>query len=302
MHGSRVTHGKRGKRGSVAALALVAALSSMTPVAADERIISIDPVITETIYALERDELLVGRDESSTYPAECESLPAVGFPFQLNAEGLLSLKPTRVLGGVRSGPEGVLETVRATGIAVDILDSPSTPDVAIARILHVAEIVDAKENGDRIVASIRADLAELDARIAEHRPSLKVAALYLRGTRTMFLMGRNSAMVTLAGLAGATPALPALDAAVPLSSEALVASAPDVLLLMQHGWDSVGGEEGVLKLPGVALTPAGRHRHFVVMDDLLVGALGPRFGEAGLELHSRLAALEATTDTAEGTR
>lgn len=53
----------------------------------------------------------------------------------------------------------------------------------------------------------------------------------------------------------------------PLTSEGLINAAPDVLLVMTAGLKSVGGVSGLLKLPGVAQTPAGRNRRVVDVDD-----------------------------------
>jgi iron complex transport system substrate-binding protein len=66
----------------------------------------------------------------------------------------------------------------------------------------------------------------------------------------------------------------------PLTPEAVIAAAPDVLLLPARGLDSVGGIDGLLKAPGVALTPAGQGRRIVTMDDLYLLGFGPRLGQA----------------------
>ena len=53
-----------------------------------------------------------------------------------------------------------------------------------------------------------------------------------------------------------------------------------MLLLLTAGLQSVGGVDGLLRLPGVAQTPAGRNRRVVHFDDLLLLGLGPRTGKA----------------------
>jgi iron complex transport system substrate-binding protein len=65
-----------------------------------------------------------------------------------------------------------------------------------------------------------------------------------------------------------------------LTSEALVSARPDVILVLTAGLESVGGVEGLLRIPGVAQTPAGRERRIVHYDDLLLLGLGPRTGRA----------------------
>ena len=61
-----------------------------------------------------------------------------------------------------------------------------------------------------------------------------------------------------------------------LSAEALVKMNPDVILLMTKGLDSVGGIDGLVALPGIAQTTAGRERQIVTVDDSLLLSFGPR--------------------------
>lgn len=66
----------------------------------------------------------------------------------------------------------------------------------------------------------------------------------------------------------------------PLTSEGLINAAPDVILVMSAGLASVGGVEGLLKLPGIAQTPAGAGRRIVDMDDGVLLTFGTRSGPA----------------------
>lgn len=44
----------------------------------------------------------------------------------------------------------------------------------------------------------------------------------------------------------------------PLSQEGVIASEPDLLLVTTDGVRSIGGQENLWLLPGMALTPAGK--------------------------------------------
>jgi iron complex transport system substrate-binding protein len=61
-----------------------------------------------------------------------------------------------------------------------------------------------------------------------------------------------------------------------LTPEALAAANPDVILVMSKGLESVGGIEGLLKLPGVAQTNAGKNSRIIDVDDSLLLSFGPR--------------------------
>jgi iron complex transport system substrate-binding protein len=82
--------------------------------------------------------------------------------------------------------------------------------------------------------------------------------------------------------------------AVPLSAEALVAAAPDVIVLPQSGLEALGGVEVLVDVvPGVAETPAGENGAFLAYDEAYFFNLGPRVGQALMEfvldLHPELA-------------
>jgi iron complex transport system substrate-binding protein len=80
---------------------------------------------------------------------------------------------------------------------------------------------------------------------------------------------------------------------VPISAEAAVAAAPDVILTVTRTLDDIGGIDALLAQPGLAQTPAGQARAVVAMDDLYLLGFGPRLGEAvrdlALQLHPELA-------------
>ena len=66
--------------------------------AATDRIVVAGGVITEVIYALGRQDRIVGVDSTSLFPAEALRQKAnIGYVRALSAEGVLSLKPTLVL-------------------------------------------------------------------------------------------------------------------------------------------------------------------------------------------------------------
>ena len=108
-----------------------------------------------------------------------------------------------------------------------------------------------------------------------------MAFLYVRGTSAIYLVGgRAPAPTPSCSAAGGIDAGAAAgyDAFVPLTAEAVAALDPDVILVMSKGLESVGGIDGLVGLPGVAQTPAGRDRRVVAVDDTLLLSFGPRTG------------------------
>ena len=61
--------------------------------AAVERLVTLGGDVTEIVYALHAEESLVARDSTSSWPPAAQKLPDVGYLRQLNAEGILALRP-----------------------------------------------------------------------------------------------------------------------------------------------------------------------------------------------------------------
>ena len=88
-------------------LALLSALPLVAFAAAQEKIVALGGDVTEIVYALGAQSSLVARDSTSQWPQAANDLPDVGYLRQLNAEGILSMRPTLVLASDRAAVSGV---------------------------------------------------------------------------------------------------------------------------------------------------------------------------------------------------
>jgi iron complex transport system substrate-binding protein len=113
--------------------------------------------------------------------------------------------------------------------------------------------------------------------------SPKVLCVYNRGTATISMAGSET-FAEILPYAGASNAVTQATGYKPLNTEALIALNPDYLLMISTGYESLGGMEGVLKIPGVAQTTAGKKKQIVTLESLKLTNFGPRFGEAVKEL------------------
>lgn len=251
-----------------------------------ERIVSLDGITTEILFALGVGDKVVGRDDSSYYPSEVLKRPSVGYQFRLSAEGILSLKPTLVIGREDVRPPQVVDQLRGAGVTVVLVPTEPTVEGAKRKIRTVAQAVGRLEQGEALVRALERDLLALRAFQAQQAPKGKLRGLflYLRGPQTTFVCGEGSTPVGMMELAGLVNAAKGIRECQPMTAESVVAARPDVLVVFQKGLESVGGLEGLLKLPGVAQTPAGQSRKVVAMDDLYLGSFGPRAGRAALDL------------------
>ena len=283
-----------GDRGPEAAPALPATVTdrSGAQVTVDDvsRIVVLNGDIAEIVFALGLGANVVATDTSATFPPEVTQRPKIGYQRQLSAEGILSHAPTVVIGDEGAGPAAAIEQLRGAGTPVVIVGEPKSLEAPAAKIRAVSAALGVAKAGDRLASRVGREIADAAADLPPEGRRPRVAFLYVRGTQTLMIGGRGSAAdAMIAGAGGIDAGSEAgIERFAPLTPEALVAAAPDVLLLLSAGVESVGGIDGVLGLPGVAQTPAGAGRRIIHFDDLYLIGLGPRTGSALAELRAAL--------------
>jgi iron complex transport system substrate-binding protein len=242
--------------------------------------------LNEMVFALGLGDNVVGRDVAAQFPGT-EDLPVVTNGHDVSAEAALSLEPTVVFAQDDTGPPEALDQIRAAGVPVVVLESPGGVDDIWPRIRTMAAALGVRDAGDALVERTQAEIDTAREPIPDG-DAPRVAFLYLRGSAGVYLLGgpRSGAdsMIEAAGGEDAGTAIGLDKSFTPLTSEALVEAAPDVLLLTDSGLESVGGIDALLAMPGIAQTPAARDRRVVTVDDGVLYSFGSRTPQAIGEL------------------
>lgn len=262
----------------VATTAVSACSSSNAETTDGERIVTMTAGLTEAVFALGFGDLVVGRDLGSTL-ADASDLPIVTTTHDVNAEALLAVRPTLVLVDEDTGPDAALDQVRSTGVRVELVENATRVDQIVPRLERVAAILGAPERAARLAEVIDGELADLLVD-DELLTAPRVAFLYVRGPASVYLLGGpgsgpDSIIAAAGGIDAGTDI--GLDLPfTPLTPEALVEAAPDILFVTTTGLDSVDGIDGLMQLTGVQQTPAGKARRVMTAEDGLLFSFGPR--------------------------
>jgi iron complex transport system substrate-binding protein len=263
-----------------------AAAPSASEAAREERLVVFGAALTEALFGMGLGSSVVGVDAGTQWPEEVQKLPQVGHRHRVSPEAVLALKPTRILASA-SFPEEALAPLRSAGVEVVVVEGGEDLAGAKARIERLGALFGRPEQAHGMVSKIDQDLSALSKEPLPAPP--RVLFVYARGMKTLLVAGRGTGPDAMIGLVGGVNAADALDGFKPLTAEAVLQARPEVLVMPEHGWQSLGGVDGVLALPGVADTPAGRARAIVTLDDQKLLGFGPRVGEAALELRRALA-------------
>ncbi|WP_434449863.1 heme/hemin ABC transporter substrate-binding protein [Lentzea sp. E54] len=247
-----------------------------------DRILAFDlhGTLGATVFGLGLGGRMVGRDASTGFPAAA-MLPLITTNgHQLSTEAILGLRPSVVITDITLGPSDVVPRLRKSGIPVVVTDSRRAVNNVGTLIQQVADALGVPAEGERLAQRTTVEIEK--AKIAAHRlasdSSLRIVFLYVRGeSGTYQMFGQGTGADDLITAVGAVDAASeaGLQGAGPIDPEALSKAAPDVILVMTKGLQSVGGVEGLVGVPGVAQTPAGQKRRIVDMNDHQVLSFGP---------------------------
>jgi iron complex transport system substrate-binding protein len=237
------------------------------------RVVSLANGAAEIINALNAKSILVGRDISST-EAALQEIPIVTSGHQVIPEKVLALKPDLVIIDASTGPAAAIKQIKSAGVkVVQTPESWTLADIAV-KVQAVAAAIGAPAQGELLIQKLN---KESIANKVSGKP--KIAFLYLRGTSSIYLIGGpgSGADSLIQGIGAVDIGAQALKNPFnPLTAESLAGMNPDVLLVMTKGLESVGGVDGLIKLPGVAQTTAGKNRAVIDVDDSLLLSFGPR--------------------------
>ena len=237
------------------------------------RVVVLANGVAEIMNSLNAKSILVGRDISST-ERELKDIPIVTSGHQVLSEKVIALKPDLVIIDASTGPKSALDQIKAAGIKiVETPESWTLSDIP-TKVSAVASAIGAQQQGDLLNQAFNEEL-----KTSTTATKQRIAFLYLRGTSAVYLIGGpGSGSDSLIEAIGATDvgakSLP--NPYNTMTAESLATLNPDVIIVMTKGLQSVGGISGLLKLPGVAQTQAGKNQAVIDVDDSLLLSFGPR--------------------------
>ncbi|MDO5705930.1 MAG: ABC transporter substrate-binding protein [Paracoccus sp. (in: a-proteobacteria)] len=270
---------------------LILTLLLAGPAAADaQRIVSIGGAVTEIVFALGQQDRLVARDSTSQWPEAAAALPDVGYMRRLSPEGVLAMRPDLILAEEGAGPPEAVALLKSAGVPVQTIPAGESAEAVTAKVQAVATALGA--DAAPVLVPLRADLdrAADAAAATAATPRRVLFVLGLQGGRIL-ASGTGTAADEMIRLAGAHNAVTGFSGYKPLTDEAIIAAAPDVIVVMDRGdgsTDPAAQRTEIMAMPAIATTPAARKGRLIRMNGLYLLGFGPRTGAAALDLHRAL--------------
>jgi iron complex transport system substrate-binding protein len=241
-----------------------------------QRLISLAPSVTETLYALGLGDKLVGVTTFCNYPPEAATKETVGDTLRPNLEKIVALKPDLVIASTSSQLETFVKNLEALRIPVYV-SNPRNLEETIESIHRIGDLAGAPEQANELVEILRARVELVRSRVAQ-QPKPRVFVML--GAEPLITIGGSSFINDLITQAGGVSISADQTAEYPqFSMETVIARQPEVIFMQ-------AGDE---RLPErLKQTPAVRNGRIYHVDDDLLLRPGPRIVDGLEQIAARL--------------
>jgi iron complex transport system substrate-binding protein len=249
-----------------------------------QRIVSLAPSLTETVYALGLQDRLVGDTDFCDYPPDAQKKTKVGGAINPSLEQIAALRPDLVL---VTKSLNLIETVNALdslGIPSYGTDPHTVKDI-VSSTERLADVLGATEAGASLGADLEHHLADLQQRLNGVPPR---RVLFIVWSDPLISAGKNTFIADALRLAGATSIVDSSQDWPHMSLEEVVRLQPDFLVFAASHSESGQNDFNVLaERPGWRGLDAVRNRRFAVISDA-VNRPAPRIVSAIEDLARQL--------------
>src|SRR5579864_1904273 len=230
------------------------------------RIVSLAPNLTETVFALGDGNHLVGDTDFCDYPPEALQKPHVGGPVNPNLEEVVALKPELVLVTSINRHETV-NALERIGLPVYSVRDPHSVEEMIASVEHLGDALGMEKSATTLAEDLRGRLAALDRRLTG---ATSRRVLFVVWTDPLISVGRDSFIADALRRAGGRSVVNTKAEWPHVSMEEIVRLQPEVLVFASaHAGDTHRDVDALRTRPGWKNLAAMRHGNVVVVSDAI---------------------------------
>jgi iron complex transport system substrate-binding protein len=253
----------------VAALAGLLSISPATA-ATPQRIISLSPTATESLFAIGAGKQLVAVDDQSDYPKRAPHTTLSGVT--PNVEAIAAYRPDLVV--VQYDAGGVVEALRKLDIRALVQPSVKNLAAAYAQITQLGSVTGHKRDAAKVIARMKRAIARALASTPKRRWSVyhELSPDYYTASSKTFIGGIYKRF----GLRNIADAADSTGSGYPqLSGEYILGANPSLIVLADTRCCGQSAAS-VAKRPGWSNVSAVRSGRVVAVDDSVASRWGPR--------------------------
>lgn len=251
-----------------------------------KRIISTAPNITEGLYALGAQDLIVGVSEFCDYPPEAKLKPKVGGYDNANFEMIASLKPDVTFLTVESTTRPNYQALQNLGIKMFVLNAKSV-DGVVKMLKNLGKLTGKEKEADALSSKLLRERDSIKA-LTDSKP--KSQCLVLIGTNPIMTASKTSYINEIMELSGLQNIYAESPMDYPtISYEDITVKNPASILLP---YDTTKTDKLKVELDELSkhlsTSDAVKKNNFIIVDNNLVFRPGPRVIDAVRIIRSKV--------------
>lgn len=244
-----------------------------SPKSSSLRLVSLAPSLTESLFALELGQSLVGRSSYCKFPPEAKKLPDLGGVFEPDIERILELKPSHILSlrGQSIPPQVLKNGVKHLEFKQDSLEE------ILSSLEDLGKELGREEQAKNITADLNKSLQSVTS---NHRKSFLLLLSSSTSFSSKLVAGNYNYLSDLLKRLGLENANSKSDGFSPISLEGIYTLNPDVIIeLVPPETQSLRGhlESEWSKQTNLA---ASKNEQIFFFDQEVIFKPGPRVAEA----------------------
>lgn len=243
-----------------------------------KRVVSVSPAVTEIIFALGGQDLLVGRTDFCNYPEEAANIESIGGITNLNIEKIVSLKPDLVISGSMVS-KGNTDHLSQMGIPIACVIEKQKFDGLYENISRIGQLIGRQAQADSLIGLLKLEIHKVTETKADiydmgddmPRPSVYYVVGFGKGGN--YTAGNNTFINDIIELAGGRNVAEHISGW-NFSLESLVASNPNYIVIRKE--DSAA----FCQMPPYNKLTAVRLNRVIAVDSGMMDIQAPRNVEA----------------------
>lgn len=242
-----------------------------------KRVISAAPSITEIIYSLGAEDILIGRTDYCNFPVEVTEKPSIGTLFEPNIEKIVQLNPDILIAGTHFQKE-IVDKLEEANITVILVQEEERIEGVYKGIYKVGEIINRIEEANIVVTDMKSRISNIKKSVPENRPTVYYVVGF--GEYGDYTAGGDTFISELLELAGGINI--AKDSlGWTYSLEKIIEKNPDIIICSKY----FNTPQQLKNATGYKNLPAVTEGRLYPIDNNLLDRPGPRVAEGVEQLY-----------------
>ncbi len=240
------------------------------------RIVSAGGSVTEILFLLEAQENIIALDVTSNYPEKAKTYTSIGYVRGLSAEGVLSVRPSLVIGEDDMGPVNTIQQIQEAKVDVRVIKETQTAEGIIDKIYCIASIIDKRLLAEKIIKNkIMPAVIKLNKTKEKNKKKKIMLVLSMNGSSPI-VAGKGTSGDSFIKMVGGKNIFDSFEGWKPVSAESIIKENPDYILLPKKDLHKNSKVNSIAKDPIFSNTTAGKNNNFIFEEGMAMLGFGPR--------------------------